>query len=311
MSALYHQWFAFTISGLTLGALYALMAFGYTIVYRILGLFNFAHGGVFMVATFVALFIARGLGVDSGAHPLASAGALALITLGAVATAGALSIALEYSIYRPIRVRQGGGLPALVAGLGAIAVLQEIMAKWQGRDPIDVPQQLGTGSLVHVSSGSMHPTQVFVIVFALVALVGAERYIAVSRMGRALRAVGQDARTASLMGVDVERVVVLSFALAGITAGVAAMLSNVYLGSTDYFNGFSLGLKGLTAALLGGMGSVPGAIAGGFVLGLAESYGGAVFGAEWEDVIAFAALVLVLFLRPTGIVGERMALVRA
>lgn len=311
MSALYHQWFAFTVSGLTLGALYALMAFGYTIVYRILGLFNFAHGGVFMVATFGALFITRALGVDSGDNPLASLGALALITLVAVAIATGLSIGLEYSIYRPIRVRQGGGLPALVAGLGAIAVLQEIIAKWQGRDPIDVPQPLGTGSLVRVLGGSVHPTQVVVVLTALAALIAAQRYVTGSRMGRALLAVGQDAKTASLMGIDVQRVVVLSFALAGITAGVAAMLSNLYLGSTGYFNGFSLGIKGLTAALLGGMGSVPGAMAGGFVLGIAESYGGAVFGAEWQDVIAFGALVLVLFLRPTGIVGERMALVRA
>jgi branched-chain amino acid transport system permease protein len=310
MSALYHQFAAFTISGLTVGAIYALLASGYTIVYRILGLFNFAHGGVFMVGTFIALFVARGMNTNPSVASSALIGIVAMVVAAAAATT-VLSVGLEFSIFRPIRIRQGGGLPALVAGLGAISVLQEIFAKWQGHYPVRVPQAVGSSSVTTIFHGDLHVSQLVVFVGAMATLILLQRYVAVARTGRALRAAGQDAKTAALMGINVERVVIVSFIIAGLTAGVAATLSNIYLGSTWYFEGFSLGIKGFTAALLGGMGSIGGAIAGGLVLGLAESYGAAVFGVEWQDVIAFAALVLVLLIRPRGIVGERMATVRA
>jgi len=310
MSALYHQFAAFTISGLTVGAIYALLASGYTIVYRILGLFNFAHGGVFMVGTFIALFVARGMNTNPSVASSALIGIVAMVVAAAAATT-VLSVGLEFSIFRPIRIRQGGGLPALVAGLGAISVLQEIFAKWQGHYPVRVPQAVGSSTVTTIFHGDLHVSQLVVFVGAMATLILLQRYVALARTGRALRAAGQDAKTAALMGINVERVVIVSFVIAGITAGVAATLSNIYLGSTWYFEGFSLGIKGFTAALLGGMGSIGGAIAGGLVLGLAESYGAAVFGVEWQDVIAFAALVLVLLIRPRGIVGERMATVRA
>jgi branched-chain amino acid transport system permease protein len=250
------------------------------------------------------------LGATAGQGLAAAAGALALMVLAALIVGVVLSVGLEYAIFRPIRVRQGGGLPALVAGLGAISVMEEIFGKWQGHYPVPAEQPVGTHSLVTILGGHLRPTQLVVFVGATVTLYVLHRYVSVSRMGRALQAVGQDAGTASLMGIDVQRVVVLSFVLAGLSAGIAAALSNVYYASTWYFAGFSIGIKGLTAALLGGMGSVMGALAGGLVLGLAESYGGAIFGAEWQDVIAFAALVILLVTRPTGIVGERMATVR-
>lgn len=311
MSALYHQFTNFTVGGLTLGALFALVAFGYTIVYRILGLINFAHGGVFMVGTFAALFVDRGLGLHGGDGTLGILGGVIVMAFAAVVASSAVSLGLEYGVYRPIRARQGGGLPALVAGLGMISVLEEIFAKWQGRDQVSVPQPIGSRALLNLFGGAIHPTQLLVFVTALVTLFGIHRYISASRLGRALRAAGQDAKTAALMGINVSRVVVLSFTLAGATAGIAAVLFDLNFGNTSYFAGFDLGLRGLTAALLGGMGSVGGAVAGGLALGLAESYGGALFGAQWQDVIAFGALILVLVLRPTGIVGERVALVRA
>lgn len=311
MSALYHQFSAFTISGLTFGAVYALMAFGYTIVYRILRLFNFAHGGVFMIGTFVALWVVQGIAPSKGSGTLLVVGAVAAMVFAAMAAATALSVGLEYGVYRPIRLRRGGGLPALVAGLGMISVMQEVFAKWKGRDPLPVPQPVGGHALATVFGGAIRPVQVLVFAAALLAIFLLDRYIDWTRLGRALRAVGQDPKTASLMGINVEKVVVLSFVMAGATAGLAAALYDLYFGTTSYFAGFSIGLMGLTASLLGGLGSTGGAVAGGLVLGLAESYGGAVFGAEWEDVIAFVALILVLFLRPTGIIGQRMALVRA
>jgi branched-chain amino acid transport system permease protein len=311
MSTLYHQFAAFTISGLTVGAIYAVLAVGYTIVYRILGLFNFAHGGVLMVGTFVALWVARGLALGESPGTGAIIGASVLMFLAAAAAGVLLSVAIEFSIFRPIRVRRGGGLPALVAGLGAITMIQEIFGLWQGRSPVAVPQPIGTTPVFTVFGGHVTARELAVFIAAAVALVALDRYVALARNGRALRAVGQDARTAALMGINVQRVIVLSFVIAGATAGLAATLSNLNYGNTSYFVGFSLGIKGFTAALLGGMGSVPGAMVGGLVLGVAESYGGAIFGAQWQDVIAFGALIFILVTRPRGIVGERMAMVRA
>lgn len=311
MSTLYHQLSAYTIDGLTFGAIYALMAFGYTIIYRILRLFNFAHGGVFMVGTFIALWVVKAIAPGGTPGALLIVGSVCAMVVAAGAVATALSAALEYTVFRPIRVRRGGGLPALVAGLGMLTVLQEVFAKLEGRDPLNVPQPIGNHQLVSVFGGGIRPVQLVVFVVALVTILAIERYVALGRLGRALRAAGQDRPTASLMGINVERVVVLSFALAGATAGLAAALYDLYFGTTSYFSGFEVGLMGLTAALLGGIGSVTGAVAGGLVLGVVESYGGAVFGAEWQDVIAFAVLIIVLFLRPTGIIGQRMALVRA
>jgi branched-chain amino acid transport system permease protein len=263
-----------------------------------------------MVGTFIALFVARGMNTNPSVASSALIGIVAMVVAAAAATT-VLSVGLEFSIFRPIRIRQGGGLPALVAGLGAISVLQEIFAKWQGHYPVRVPQAVGSSTVTTIFHGDLHVSQLVVFVGAMATLILLQRYVALARTGRALRAAGQDAKTAALMGINVERVVIVSFVIAGLTAGVAATLSNIYLGSTWYFEGFSLGIKGFTAALLGGMGSIGGAIAGGLVLGLAESYGAAVFGVEWQDVIAFAALVLVLLIRPRGIVGERMATVRA
>jgi branched-chain amino acid transport system permease protein len=263
-----------------------------------------------MVGTFIALFVARGMDTNPSVASSALIGVVAMVVAAAAATT-VLSVGLEFSIFRPIRIRQGGGLPALVAGLGAISVLQEIFAKWQGHYPVRVPQAVGSSTVTTIFHGQLHVSQRVVFVGAMVTLILLQRYVALARTGRALRAAGQDAKTAALIGINVERVVIVSFVIAGVTAGVAATLSNIYLGSTWYFEGFSLGIKGFTAALLGGMGSIGGAIAGGLVLGLAESYGAALFGVEWQDVIAFAALVLVLLIRPRGIVGERMATVRA
>lgn len=311
MSTLYHQLSSYTIDGLTFGAIYALMAFGYTIVYRILRLFNFAHGGVFMVGTFIALFVARALVPGGGESTLLVVASVVAMVLAAGAGATALSAGLEYAVYRPIRVRRGGGLPALVAGLGMLNVLQEILAKIEGRDPVNSPQPIGSHQLVSVFGGGIRSVQIVVFVVALLTILAIDRYVALGRLGRALRAAGQDRATASLMGINVERVVVLAFVFAGATAGLAAALYDLYFGTTSYFSGFEVGLMGLTAALLGGIGSVTGAVAGGLVLGLLESYGGAVFGAAWQDVIAFAVLIVILFVRPTGIIGQRMALVRA
>ncbi len=311
MSLLYHQFAAFTISGLVFGAIYALMAFGFTIVYRILGLFNFAHGGTYMVSTFVGLGVVKAFSIGPRLAPLTVIAVVAAMLVASVLAGTILSVLLEFSVFRPIRIRRGGGLAALVAGLGALIVLQEIFGLWKGRDPLAVPQPVGTARLFTIFGGSVALRELVVFLAGLATMLALARYINVSRSGRALRCAGQDPSTASLMGINVGRVIVLSFALAGATAGLAATLSNLYFGNTSYESGFTLGIFGFTAALLGGMGTVSGALVGGLILGLAASYGGAVFGAQWQDVIAFCVLILILIIRPRGIIGERMAMVRA
>lgn len=310
MSFLYHQFSNFTIGGLAFGAIYALMAFGYTIVYRILRLFNFAHGGTYMVTTFVGLAIVNQFNTNGSLSPLKVVGILVAMVIASAVAGVILSVGLEFAVFRPIRVRRGGGLAALVAGLGALNVLQEIFGLIEGRDPLGVPQPLGTAKVFAIFNGTVSVREFVVILVGVVALLALQRYVNVSRAGRALRCAGQDAQTASLMGINVQRVVIVAFALAGASAGLAGTLSNLYYGNTSFDAGFQLGIMGFTAALLGGMGSVPGALVGGLVLGLAESYGGAVFGAQWGDVIAFAVLIIVLIARPRGLVGERIAAVR-
>jgi branched-chain amino acid transport system permease protein len=311
MSLLYHQFAAFTISGLAFGAIYALMAFGYTIVYRILGLFNFAHGGTYMVATFVGLWVVKRFDTSGNLGPFTVLG-IAVAMCAAAAVAGTIiSVGLEMAVFRPIRIRRGGGLAGLVAGLGMLNVLQEIIGLTEGRDPLGVPQPLGTARPFTVFGGAVSVRDLVVFFSGLIAMLALQRFVNVTRSGRALRCAGQDPGTASLMGINVSRVIILCFVLAGASAGLAATLSDLYFGNTSFDAGFSLGIMGFTAALLGGMGSVPGALVGGIILGLAESYGGAVFGAQWQDVIAFCVLILILIARPRGLIGERMATVRA
>jgi branched-chain amino acid transport system permease protein len=311
MSVLINQFVDFTIAGLVAGCLYALVAFGYTIVYRVLRIFNFAHGGTFMVATIGAYFVARWLNVEPEQGFLIGSLLFIATTAGAVVVGIAVSMGLEYALFRPIRKRRGGGLPVLVAGLAAITVMQEMVALFVGRDPIAVPSPLSGERLFGFLGGSLYPRQLLVLAVSILAILAIEFYVERSRMGRAIRAVGQDATTATLMGISSEVVFKLGFILAGATAGLAASLSNAYYGSTSWLVGFDMGIAGITAALLGGMGSIMGALVGGLALGLLESYGGAIFGAQWQDVIAFVALVALLLLRPRGIVGERATVVRA
>jgi branched-chain amino acid transport system permease protein len=300
----------FTVAGLVTGAIYALLAFGYAIIYRVLHLINFAHAEVFMVGSFGALLLTQALGIvpfvdATMPHGIALLGAFCAVAATAAVVSGLLSAGLELGVYRPLRRHGGGNLAALIASLGASLFLQEVAAIWQGRDLVSFPALFAKAPLVEIGPLVVRNDQLLVLVLALAATGALYIFMHASRFGRSIRAVALDPVAATLVGVDSSSVILLAFLLAGASAGVAATLYLILYGSTSYLAGFMIGIKGFTAAVLGGMGSINGALLGGLLIGLIENYGAMVTGSQWQGVYAFAGLLLILLVRPRGLVGER------
>jgi branched-chain amino acid transport system permease protein len=305
------QFWSSTVDGLTNGSIYALIALGYTLVYGVLRLINFAHSEIFMVGTFGALGALNLFHIDSPQSGLALVGVLLMMLAVGMAVSGGTAVLLERIAYRPLRKRGASRLAALISAIGASFFLQELFAIWQGRDQVSIPRVMNKDVLFNIGSGQVRNDKVLVFVAAIVMMVVLERFVNTSRLGRGIRATAQDPDTAVLMGVNIDRVVMVTFLLGGILAGAAAALYGVFFEITQYNVGFLLGIKAFTAAVLGGIGNIRGALIGGLVLGLIENYGASVFGTEWLDVVAFSVLVLVLMFRPTGILGENLQRARA
>jgi branched-chain amino acid transport system permease protein len=304
-----------TVDGLTSGSIYALVALGYTLVYGVLKLINFAHSEIFMIGTFGALFATQWMGITAGVGPEHTGLSLLLILVGAalvaMAASGVSAVALERIAYRPLRKRGAGRLSALICAIGASFFLQEVFALWRGRDLEPFPRLLAKQQLFTFEGAVIRTDKILVIVAALVMMAVLDRFVNATRLGRGIRAVAQDAETATLMGVNIDRVVAVTFLLGGIMAGAASLLYVIFFEFTRYDIGFVLGIKAFTAAVLGGIGNLRGALLGGLALGLIEQYGAAVWGSEWKDVIAFSVLVGVLMFRPTGLLGESLSVARA
>jgi branched-chain amino acid transport system permease protein len=296
-----------TIDGITIGAIYALVALGYTLVYGVLQLINFAHSEVFMVGTFASLFTLHGLGVTGPQTGLALIGVLLICGLAAMAGSATTAFLLERVAYRPLRRRTTSRLAALISAIGASFFIQEVFALRYGRDILPFPRIMNKTVLFHIGSGEVRTDKVLVVGSAIVMMILLDRFVGTSRLGRGIRATAQDPEMAVLMGVNIDRVVMMTFIIGGLMAGVAALLFGTFFEVTQYNIGFLLGIKAFTAAVMGGIGNLRGALVGGFALGLIESYGASIFGAEWKDVIAFVVLVLVLMVRPTGLLGEQLA----
>ena len=310
---LFNNFSELTITGLAFGAIYALVALGYTMVYGVLQLINFAHSEVFMYGTFAALWTVFALGgtaTTTGADAWLMLGAALLVAMLASA---AIALLLERFAYRPLIKRNAPRLIALISAIGASFVLAELMGLrdkvvgWFGleddladyvRNARD--QQLDAeGVQVRERSSPIGDYRVrsidlIVILAAIVMMFALDQFVRRSRLGRGIRATAQDPETAALMGVNSTRVVQLTFLLGGIMAGAAAFLYMLKIGSTKFDAGFLLGVKAFTAAVLGGIGNLRGALLGGLVLGVAENWGSALFGAEWRDVVAFVLLVVIL-----------------
>jgi branched-chain amino acid transport system permease protein len=308
-----------TLDGLTRGSVYALVALGYTMVYGVLRLINFAHSEVFMVGTWTVLGVYTMLGADSGS----SMGMVIFATLTALVAAAfasaSVALAVERIAYRPLRKKNAPPLIFLITAIGCSLVLVEIFGHVLkvffgppfGRAPVGVPSPIQTHTLVTIGDVRITNVQVFIILGAVLMMVALDVFVNRSRLGRGVRAVAQDPDTAALMGVNQDRVIMLVFILGGAMAGVAGLLFTINFDITKFDIGFIIGIKAFTAAVLGGIGNLRGALVGGLLLGIVEVYASAVFSSNWADVTAFIVLVLVLMFRPTGLLGESLGKARA
>ncbi|AVT40967.1 branched-chain amino acid ABC transporter permease [Plantactinospora sp. BB1] len=300
-----------TIDGLAKGSIYALVALGYTLVYGVLRLINFAHSEVFMVGTFAVLGVWGMLGATDGPSIgmlllLLAAGLLA----GALAS-GATAVAVELVAYRRLRRMNAPPLIFLITAIGLSLAISEAFGVWQGRLIKGMPNVIERDVWLTIGNTQITNTQVITIGAALLMMAALDQFINRTRYGRGVRAVAQNPDTAALMGVNKDRVILLIFLLGGLLAGAAALLYNIRYGNTRFNVGFLLGLKAFTAAVLGGIGNLRGALLGGLLLGIVEVYAATLTSSNWEDVAAFVVLVVVLLFRPTGLLGESLGRARA
>jgi branched-chain amino acid transport system permease protein len=303
-----------TITGLAQGAIIALFALGYTLVYGVLRLINFAHSEVFLLGTYAALIAWGWFGLDQNT-PTPSLGAvLGYLVLGLIAAiiiSGLTALGVEMVAYRPLRKRNAPPLAFLITAIGASLVISEVVGVVTHRNPRGVPQLVQPKTVLTIGNTHITNLQILIIVLALVMMFVLDRFINKSRLGRGIRAVAQNPDSAALMGVNKSRVIALVFLIGGLMAGIAAVMYDLKIGVTKYDAGFLLGIEAFTAAVLGGIGNLRGALLGGLLLGLVQNYAASLFGTEWLHAVGFVALVLILLFRPTGLLGESLGRARA
>ncbi len=315
-----------TIDGLAWGAIYALVAVGYTLVFGVLRLINFAHSEIFMLGMFGAYFaLDIILGFTPSGTPynkgiMLTVLYLAMAMVVAMVVSGSAAVGLEVVAYRPLRKRNARPLTFLITAIGMSFVLQEFvhfvlpkLIKGYGGSNAQQPIILVQPKTQFTIFGAtVSNVTIVIVVSALVLALLTDIAINRTKFGRGIRAVAQDPTTATLMGVSRERVIMTTFLIGGLLAGAAALLYTLKLPQgIIYSGGFLLGIKAFSAAVLGGIGNLRGALLGGLILGIMENYGQALFGTQWRDVVAFVLLVLVLLIRPTGILGESLGKARA
>ncbi len=368
---IYRTFWELTVSGLVLGLIYSLVALGYTMVYGVLRLINFAHSEIFMVGTFgaiISLMKIFGLKIfENGDYPYRTGfvliGMLVLTLVVAMIFSGTAAVILERAAYRPLRgsgdaygavllafltglvatfffgsdtvtdviiallvtgpvsvlylriFRQGRQAPRLaflISAIGASLAIAEAVAIWGPgeRTVYKSPRILEKKVLFNFLGADIRVDYVLVAGGAVLMMVSLLLFVNRTRLGRGIRAVAQDVETSRILGVDVNSVILVTFLLGGAMAGGAAMMFTLVYDQSRFNIGFLLGVKSFTAAVLGGIGNIKGALLGGIVLGLAENYGSTIFGGQWKDVIAFVVLLVVLMFRPTGILGESLGKAR-
>ncbi|GLZ78980.1 branched-chain amino acid ABC transporter permease [Actinorhabdospora filicis] len=310
------------VAGLTQGAIYALIALGYTLVYGVLQLINFAHSEVFLVGTYASIIVWGWIGYAAGdGNPVPALGTVILLlgagTIAASLVSGGTAVLIERVAYAPLRRKNAPRLIFLITAIGASVAISELVGELTNRRPWGVPLLVEPKTQFVIDPGmSINPApvtnlQIGIVLSAIVMWFLLDTFLNRSRFGLGIRAVAQNEDTAALMGVNKDRVIMLTFLLGGLAAGVAATLYNLKIGTISFNIGFLLGLKAFTAAVLGGIGNLRGALVGGLVLGLVENLGAGFFGNKWIDVVAFVILVIVLMFRPTGILGDSLGRARA
>ena len=312
-----NDFYSYTISGLTLGSMYALIALGYTLVYGVLQLINFAHSEVFMTGAFASYLAVDAVsGGKSVGTPMFVVTMFVGLVVGAVA-GGGMAWILERVAYRPLRKRGAPKLAFLISAIGASFFLSALAGKVFNRDQGNTfPEFYDINKVVfHIGTARVTLLQLIIVITAVVMMVVLDRLVAKTKLGRSVRAVAEDAPTAALMGVNIDKTISRTFVLGGILGGIAGFLFGIF-SSFSYTMGFLPGTKAFAAAVLGGIGNIRGAMLGGLLLGLVENWmplldkvpglKGTVFTTQWTGVVAFAVLILVLMFRPSGILGERL-----
>jgi branched-chain amino acid transport system permease protein len=308
------EWVNLTVTGIALGGIYALIALGYTLVYGILRMINFAHSEVFMSGPFTAYFLADALDKAGyfDRYPILS---LLLVMVLSMAVATTVAVLLERIAYRPLRTAPR--LVPLITAIGASFFLQYTFRGLFGSGVKGYPETdwFKRKWCLPDTQACISTTQILVIVAAVLMMVALYAFVQWTKIGKAMRAVSEDKETAALMGIDVDRVIATTFAVGGALAGVAGVLYALMFRQVQFFMGFVPGIKAFTAAVLGGIGNIPGAMLGGLFLGIFEALGPNLFldglgipaPYQLKDAIAYTMLVLILIFRPTGILGERLA----
>lgn len=288
------------LNGLFVGAFYALVALGYSMVYGIIKLLNFAHGDVYMLGGFAGYVL-----LTAGAGALVGGSILALILVMVVAmlTTGLFGLVLERVAYRPLR--NAPRLSILITAVGASFAIEYGIASTFGPNPRAYPITVGGGA-VTLLGARITLAQIVMVAIAVGLMIALDALVGRTRSGRAMRAISQDPRACLLMGVNVDGVISRTFFIGSALAGAAGVMAGAYYGKIDFLMGFIIGLKAFTAAVIGGIGNIRGAVLGAVVLGLLESFGTALLGSQWRDVFAFGFLILFLTFRPTGLLGERV-----
>ena len=300
----WHYFFSQLVAGLTLGSLYALLALGYSMVYGILKLLNFAHGEVFMIGSYIGYFVLTALG--GALSPNVPIVVLLLLMFAAgMLGSGVLGVAIERFAYRPLR--HAPRIAPLISALGVSFFLQQLATLLFG----SIPKQYNTFSLdngklfdrVTIGAFEIQYMQLIVFLSAVVLMIALTQLVSRTKVGRAMRATSFDLEAASMMGIDIDRVIMFTFFVGSALAGAAGVMNGLIFQNVNPYVGFNAGLKAFTAAVVGGIGSIKGAMLGGLTIGVAQAFATGYLSSAYQDVIVFALLVVILLARPTGLFG--------
>lgn len=290
--------------GLVLGSLYALIALGYTMVYGIIELINFAHGDLFMLGAFLSLQLAAWVTVttaDSGTAAIV--GTVLLMLIAAPLACAALNMTVDRVIYKPLR--NSPKLAPLVSAIGVSFVFMNLGLFWMGATPVKFPDLISDTNLIPGSGLRFTWKDAMVVGITVPVMIALTLFVKFTPLGKAMRATAQSPTAAQLMGINANRVIAATFGIGGALAGIAAVVYGLYIKAVDYQMGFQNGLYAFTAAVLGGIGNIPGAVLGGLMIGVIGELGKAYLGAKWSEALIFGILIVILLFRPTGLLGAR------
>ena len=288
------------INGLALGAVYALIALGYTMVYGILQLINFAHGEVYMLGAYLGIIVLGAL-TYLGLPAYSLTLSLLITVLVSMAFCAAYGAAIERIAYRPLR--NATKLAPLISAMGMSIFLQNIVMLTQGKEYKNLPPLLPSEGF-SLFGANVSPVQVFILSASILIMIALHLFVAKTRLGKAMRATSQDRIMAGLVGIDINQVISITFMIGSALAAVAGVMVTLYYGVVHFFMGYLAGIKAFTAAVLGGIGSIPGAMLGGFMLGLIENFGASYISSVYKDAFAFLVLIIMLILRPAGLLWQ-------